>query len=106
MVLPCCELPLLQEGAVKLDGRNLRSLNLRWLRRQIGLVSQEPILFATRRDPRRFRASCWLAELGIFSRVSVSVLTSRDLDPVASKITVQVKPKPLPLNNGQTWKNC
>ena len=34
-----------------LDGRDLRTLNLRWLRRQLGLVSQEPILFATRYLP-------------------------------------------------------
>ncbi|ESK90451.1 multidrug resistance protein 1 [Moniliophthora roreri MCA 2997] len=34
-------------GSVKLDGRDLKSLNLRWLRSQIGLVSQEPTLFAT-----------------------------------------------------------
>lgn len=35
------------EGAVKLDGHNLKDLNVRWLRNQIGLVSQEPTLFAT-----------------------------------------------------------
>ena len=35
------------EGSVKLDGHNLKDLNLRWLRSQIGLVSQEPVLFAT-----------------------------------------------------------
>ena len=34
-------------GAVKLDGADLKDLNLKWLRSQIGLVSQEPILFAT-----------------------------------------------------------
>jgi ATP-binding cassette subfamily B (MDR/TAP) protein 1 len=34
-------------GAVKLDGVPLTSLHLRWLRSQIGLVSQEPSLFAT-----------------------------------------------------------
>ncbi len=34
-------------GVVKLDGRELKSLNVRWLRSQIGLVSQEPTLFAT-----------------------------------------------------------
>ncbi|VDB87190.1 unnamed protein product [Peniophora sp. CBMAI 1063] len=34
-------------GSVKLDGRDLRELNVRWLRGQIGLVSQEPTLFAT-----------------------------------------------------------
>ncbi|KAK7461381.1 hypothetical protein VKT23_008560 [Stygiomarasmius scandens] len=35
------------EGVVKLDGRDLKTLNLKWLRIQIGLVSQEPVLFAT-----------------------------------------------------------
>ncbi|KAI6041412.1 P-loop containing nucleoside triphosphate hydrolase protein [Pisolithus marmoratus] len=34
-------------GTVKLDGVNLRNLNIKWLRSQIGLVSQEPVLFAT-----------------------------------------------------------
>ncbi|CAI5529605.1 unnamed protein product [Closterium sp. Naga37s-1] len=34
-------------GAVYLDGRDIRSLQLKWLRDQIGLVSQEPALFAT-----------------------------------------------------------
>jgi ATP-binding cassette subfamily B (MDR/TAP) protein 1 len=34
-------------GAVKLDGHNLKDLNLKWLRTQVGLVSQEPTLFAT-----------------------------------------------------------
>ncbi|KAJ3756801.1 P-loop containing nucleoside triphosphate hydrolase protein [Lentinula raphanica] len=34
-------------GVVKLDGRDIRTLNLKWLRSQIGLVSQEPTLFAT-----------------------------------------------------------
>ncbi|KAG8689205.1 GTPase-activating protein [Ceratobasidium sp. 395] len=34
-------------GSVHLDGVDLKDLNVRWLRSQIGLVSQEPILFAT-----------------------------------------------------------
>ncbi|EQC32587.1 hypothetical protein SDRG_09904 [Saprolegnia diclina VS20] len=33
-------------GVVKLDGVDLRELNTRWLRSQIGLVGQEPCLFA------------------------------------------------------------
>ncbi|KAI6035800.1 P-loop containing nucleoside triphosphate hydrolase protein [Pisolithus marmoratus] len=32
-------------GTVKLDGVDLRDLNIKWLRSQIGLVSQEPVLF-------------------------------------------------------------
>lgn len=30
-----------------LDGHDIKTLKLRWLRKQIGLVSQEPALFAT-----------------------------------------------------------
>ena len=35
------------DGVVKLDGHNVKDLNLKWHRNQIGLVSQEPVLFAT-----------------------------------------------------------
>ncbi|KAL7089248.1 hypothetical protein ACP275_13G177500 [Erythranthe tilingii] len=34
-------------GEVLIDGVNLMSLNLKWIRGKIGLVSQEPILFGT-----------------------------------------------------------
>ncbi|KAK9158581.1 hypothetical protein Scep_005155 [Stephania cephalantha] len=34
-------------GQVLLDGNDIKTLKLRWLRQQIGLVSQEPALFAT-----------------------------------------------------------
>ncbi|KAH6578883.1 hypothetical protein BASA61_000414 [Batrachochytrium salamandrivorans] len=32
-------------GSVSLDGRNIKELNVTWLRQQIGMVSQEPTLF-------------------------------------------------------------
>ncbi|XP_038567411.1 ATP-binding cassette, sub-family B (MDR/TAP), member 4 isoform X2 [Micropterus salmoides] len=35
------------EGAVTIDDHDIRSLNIRYLREMIGVVSQEPILFAT-----------------------------------------------------------
>jgi len=34
-----------QSGAVLLDGVDIKELNVRWLRAQLGLVSQEPVLF-------------------------------------------------------------
>ncbi|KAL3522614.1 hypothetical protein ACH5RR_015448 [Cinchona calisaya] len=34
-------------GEVLIDGINVKKLQLRWLREKIGLVSQEPVLFAT-----------------------------------------------------------
>ncbi|KAI7871025.1 putative ABC transporter protein [Spinellus fusiger] len=33
------------DGQVMLDGKNLKSYNVSWLRKQIGIVSQEPVLF-------------------------------------------------------------
>lgn len=30
-----------------IDRRNIKALNLKWLREHIGVVSQEPVLFAT-----------------------------------------------------------
>nr|XP_019948186.1 PREDICTED: multidrug resistance protein 1 [Paralichthys olivaceus] len=36
-----------QDGSVFVDGHDIRSLNVRYLREMIGVVSQEPILFAT-----------------------------------------------------------
>ncbi|KAH1177857.1 hypothetical protein KIL84_011559 [Mauremys mutica] len=35
------------QGEITLDGQDIRTLNIKWLRERIGLVSQEPILFAT-----------------------------------------------------------
>ena len=35
------------EGQVLLDGHDTRCLELKWLRSRIGLVNQEPALFAT-----------------------------------------------------------
>ncbi|GMF57692.1 unnamed protein product [Phytophthora fragariaefolia] len=34
-------------GTIYLDGRDVKTLNVKWLRSQIGMVSQEPVLFAT-----------------------------------------------------------
>ncbi|XP_008944124.1 PREDICTED: multidrug resistance protein 1-like [Merops nubicus] len=35
------------QGEITLDGRDIRTLNVKWLRDNIGVVSQEPVLFAT-----------------------------------------------------------
>lgn len=32
---------------ITLDGQDIRTLNVKWLRENIGIVSQEPVLFAT-----------------------------------------------------------
>lgn len=36
-----------QEGAILIDGINLKDFQLRWIRGKIGLVSQEPVLFTS-----------------------------------------------------------
>ncbi|KAG7330976.1 hypothetical protein KOW79_004945 [Hemibagrus wyckioides] len=36
-----------QQGMVTLDGHDIRGLNIQWLRSLIGIVEQEPVLFAT-----------------------------------------------------------
>jgi ATP-binding cassette subfamily B protein len=36
-----------EEGAVRIDGHDVRELDPGWLRRRIGLVAQEPLLFST-----------------------------------------------------------
>eukprot|EP00325_Prymnesiales_sp_UTEX-LB-985_P007146 CAMPEP_0174697474 /NCGR_PEP_ID=MMETSP1094-20130205/3329_1 /TAXON_ID=156173 /ORGANISM="Chrysochromulina brevifilum, Strain UTEX LB 985" /LENGTH=219 /DNA_ID=CAMNT_0015894465 /DNA_START=81 /DNA_END=740 /DNA_ORIENTATION=- len=35
-----------QSGVVMLDGIDIKSLNVKWLRSQLGLVAQEPVLFS------------------------------------------------------------
>ncbi|XP_075140324.1 bile salt export pump-like [Leptodactylus fuscus] len=35
------------DGKVTLDGHDIRTLNIQWLRSMIGIVEQEPVLFAT-----------------------------------------------------------
>ena len=34
-------------GSIKIDGVDIKDYNLNWLRSHIGVVNQEPILFAT-----------------------------------------------------------
>ncbi|NXO06754.1 MDR1 protein, partial [Oriolus oriolus] len=36
-----------KEGAVTIDGQDIKTLNVRYLREVIGVVNQEPVLFAT-----------------------------------------------------------
>ncbi|PPS11900.1 hypothetical protein GOBAR_AA08721 [Gossypium barbadense] len=46
-VISAVRVHLFYAGEVLLDGHDIKTLKLRWLRQQIGLVSQEPALFAT-----------------------------------------------------------
>ncbi|VVC86623.1 unnamed protein product [Leptidea sinapis] len=48
------------DGSVSIDGNDIRNLSVRWLREQIGLVGQEPVLFNTtvRENIRYGREGC------------------------------------------------
>jgi ABC-type Fe3+/spermidine/putrescine transport system ATPase subunit len=35
-----------ESGSILLDGQDIRGMNIRWLRSQIGFVGQEPVLFS------------------------------------------------------------
>uniref|UniRef100_A0A670ZDE9 ABC transporter domain-containing protein n=1 Tax=Pseudonaja textilis TaxID=8673 RepID=A0A670ZDE9_PSETE len=35
------------QGQITIDGHDVRTLNIKWMRENIGIVSQEPVLFAT-----------------------------------------------------------
>ena len=65
---------LVLAGQILLDGHELKSLKLRWLRQQIGLVSQEPTLFATSIKENlllgRDSQSATLAEMEAAARVA------------------------------------
>lgn len=37
----------IQKGCISLDSNDITTLNTKWLRHKIGIVSQEPVLFAT-----------------------------------------------------------
>ncbi|KAI8127489.1 Multidrug resistance protein like protein 49 [Lucilia cuprina] len=53
------------QGTVKLDGHDLRDLNVCWLRSQIGVVGQEPVLFATtiEENIRYGKPDCSMADI-------------------------------------------
>ncbi|XP_053373066.1 ATP-dependent translocase ABCB1-like isoform X2 [Mercenaria mercenaria] len=36
-----------EQGSIRIDGRDIKDLNLKWWREHIGIVSQEPVLFGT-----------------------------------------------------------
>lgn len=37
----------LKQGSITIDGLPIKDLNIEWLRNNIAIVSQEPVLFAT-----------------------------------------------------------
>nr|XP_049698231.1 ATP-dependent translocase ABCB1 isoform X1 [Helicoverpa armigera]XP_049698232.1 ATP-dependent translocase ABCB1 isoform X2 [Helicoverpa armigera] len=58
------------DGSVAIDGHDVRDLSVRWLRDQIGLVGQEPVLFNTtvRENIRYGRENCTNEEIEACAR--------------------------------------
>ncbi|XP_028161699.1 multidrug resistance protein 1A-like [Ostrinia furnacalis] len=58
------------DGSVSIDGNDVRKLSVQWLRRQIGLVGQEPVLFnsTVRENIRYGRESATDDEIEIVAR--------------------------------------
>ena len=66
------------EGSVMLDGVDLRTLNVRWLRNCMGYVGQEPVLFA---GIVRFAAAAAAAAAAARSRNTLLAYSSIDSPP-------------------------
>ena len=62
------------EGTVLIDGEDLREFDLSWIHRHIGLVSQEPVLFAVSlKDNIRYGIQEDDPEYSCFSRFKISL---------------------------------
>lgn len=60
------------DGCVKLNDRNLHNLNVSWLRSQIGVEGQEPVLFATtiEENIRYGKTDCTVKEIEKTARIA------------------------------------
>ncbi|MFM7204812.1 MAG: ABC transporter ATP-binding protein [Myxococcota bacterium] len=61
-----------QQGTIRFDGEDIRTLDPQWLREQIGMVAQEPVLFATsiEENIRYGRPDATLAEVEAAARAA------------------------------------
>ncbi|GCB67789.1 ATP-binding cassette sub-family B member 10, mitochondrial isoform X1 [Scyliorhinus torazame] len=64
-------------GTISVDGHDVRSLNPYWLRKSMGVVNQEPVLF-----------SCSIAENIAYGAAQPSQLTMEDIEKVAKVANV------------------
>jgi ATP-binding cassette subfamily B protein len=92
-------------GTITLDGRDLRTLPLRWLRRQIAVVPQEPFLFsATLGDNIAFAAEKATGDGGADSRVTWAARAAgleRDVAGLPRGFDTPVGERGLTLSGGQ-----
>jgi ATP-binding cassette subfamily B protein len=69
-----------QEGSIKIDGVELKDIDRKWLRKNVGLVLQEPFLFS-----RTLRENIAIARPGAREEDIMSAASTVGLDDVASE---------------------
>ena len=75
----------IKKGKITLDGVDIKDLNIKWLRAQIGLVSQEPVLF-----------NCSIYDNICFGDVSRDDIPMSEVVEVARQANIQEKVENLP----------
>jgi ATP-binding cassette, subfamily B (MDR/TAP), member 1 len=87
-------------GTVTVDGHDVRDLQLEWLRSQIGLVSQEPTLFATsiRENIAMGRPSASDKEIEAAAQAANA---ARFIDKLPYRMNTQVGERGVQLSGGQ-----
>jgi ATP-binding cassette subfamily B protein len=88
-----------ERGAVLLDGRDVRTLPLGWLRRQVGLVPQDPFLFS-----RTIRENIAFASDAAASRVDWAVEAAglaREVEDMPEGLDTLVGERGVTLSGGQ-----
>lgn len=91
-----------EEGSVTLDGRDVRSLPLGWLRRQVGLVPQDPFLFSrSLRDNVAFALDAHRDDGTVVDRAVAMAGLSRDLGEMPRGLETIVGERGITLSGGQ-----
>ncbi|KAF9685555.1 hypothetical protein SADUNF_Sadunf03G0066700 [Salix dunnii] len=87
-------------GKILLDGNDIRDLDLKWLRQQIGLVNQEPALFATsiRENILYGKYNATLEEITRAAKLSEAMCFINNLP---DKFETQVGERGIQLSGGQ-----
>ncbi|KAL3499944.1 hypothetical protein ACH5RR_039037 [Cinchona calisaya] len=87
-------------GQIMLDGTDIKDLDMKWLRKQIGLVNQEPALFATtiRENILYGKADATLEEITHAAKLSEAMTFINNLP---DRFETQVGERGLQLSGGQ-----
>ncbi|KAL6911853.1 hypothetical protein ACP4OV_000658 [Aristida adscensionis] len=87
-------------GSILLDGHDIRELDVKWLRRQIGLVNQEPALFATsiRENILYGKGDATMEEIGHAAKLSEAATF---INHLPDRYETQVGERGIQLSGGQ-----